>query len=198
MSWKISVLRISENHDQFLCTLGRIFEYTHQEVQTSSLQLYLKNNLFIDVFQSFCFAYGLWFSKKGKFIVLPQFPSPQKNKQGRGVLVFEILTKRGVMKKLFRNRVLVEREGALRKSGVTKLFHQFSFRKACFHYYWNFFCLVNIHTCNQQIYSFMWFSFYQKMIYYEISFPLTLMFNYNFVKISLLMTFISISISLKT
>ena len=36
------------------------------------------------------------------------------------------------------------------------------------------------------------------MIYYEISFPLTLIFNYNFVKILLLMTFISISISLKT
>ena len=36
------------------------------------------------------------------------------------------------------------------------------------------------------------------MIYYEIYFPLTLIFKYNFVKISLLMTFISISISLKT
>ena len=36
------------------------------------------------------------------------------------------------------------------------------------------------------------------MIYYEISFPLTLIFDYNFVKISLLMTFIFISISLKT
>ena len=36
------------------------------------------------------------------------------------------------------------------------------------------------------------------MIYYEISFLLTLIFNNNFVKISLLMTFISISISLKT
>ena len=35
------------------------------------------------------------------------------------------------------------------------------------------------------------------MIYYEISFPLTLIFKYNFVKILLLMTFISISISLK-
>ena len=35
------------------------------------------------------------------------------------------------------------------------------------------------------------------MIYYEISFPLTLIFNYNFVKISLFM-FLSISISLKT
>ena len=36
------------------------------------------------------------------------------------------------------------------------------------------------------------------MIYYEISFPLTLIFNYNFVKISLLMKFVSISIPLKT
>ena len=36
------------------------------------------------------------------------------------------------------------------------------------------------------------------MIYYEISFPLTLIFKYNFVKVLLLMTFISISISLKT
>ena len=40
------------------------------------------------------------------------------------------------------------------------------------------------------------------MIYYEISFPFTLifkwLFKYNFVKFLLLMTFISISISLKT
>ena len=35
------------------------------------------------------------------------------------------------------------------------------------------------------------------MIYYEIPFPLTPIFRYNFVKILLLMTFISISISLK-
>ena len=36
------------------------------------------------------------------------------------------------------------------------------------------------------------------MIYFEILFPLTLIFKYSFVKILLLMTFISISISLKT
>ena len=36
------------------------------------------------------------------------------------------------------------------------------------------------------------------MIYYEISFPLTLILKYNFVRILLLMTFISISISLAT
>ena len=35
------------------------------------------------------------------------------------------------------------------------------------------------------------------MIYYEISFPLTLIFKENFVNFLLLMTFISISISLK-
>ena len=38
----------------------------------------------------------------------------------------------------------------------------------------------------------------EKIISYEISFPFTLIFKYNFVKILLLMTFISISISLKT
>ena len=43
-----------------------------------------------------------------------------------------------------------------------------------------------------------WFTLYLEMIYYQISFPLTLVFKYNFVKIVLLMTFISISISLKT
>ena len=48
-----------------------------------------------------------------------------------GVIVLDISTKRGVMKKLLRNRGLVER-------GVSKLFHQFSLRKACFHYYWIF------------------------------------------------------------
>ena len=44
----------------------------------------------------------------------------------------------------------------------------------------------------------MWFTFYEKMIYFEISFPFTLISKYNFVNILLLMTFISISISLKT
>ena len=36
------------------------------------------------------------------------------------------------------------------------------------------------------------------MIHYGISFPLTLIFKYNFVKMLLLMTFMSTSISLKT
>ena len=44
----------------------------------------------------------------------------------------------------------------------------------------------------------MSFPFYEKMVYYEIYFPLTFVFNSNFPKILLLMTFISIIISLKT
>ena len=40
--------------------------------------------------------------------------------------------------------------------------------------------------------------FLLEKIYYETSFPLTLIFKYNFVKTLLLMTFISISILLKT
>ena len=40
----------------------------------------------------------------------------------------------------------------------------------------------------------MWFTFYYTMIYYEISFPLTLICKYNFVKISLLTMLISISL----
>ena len=44
----------------------------------------------------------------------------------------------------------------------------------------------------------MWFTFYWKMIYYEISFPLTLIFKQNLGTVLLSMTFISISISLKT
>ena len=63
------------------------------------------------------------------------------------------------MKKLLRTRGLVERGDLLERGGGegSKLFHQFSLRKACFQYYWNaFFCLIIIHTCcNQQVYPFM-------------------------------------------
>ena len=92
---------------------------------------------------------------------------------------------------------IAQKQGGQLKGGEVLLERVVS--KACFHYYRNtFFCLVNIHTCcNQQIYSFMWFTFYQKMIHYGISFPLTLIFKYDFVKILLLMTFIFISISLQ-
>ena len=113
--------------------------------------------------------------------ILAQFPLPPLKKK----LIFEIWTKTGVMKKFSEIGGLIEKGGEvlLEREGGPTLFHQFSLRKVCCHCYRKF-CLVNIHTwCNQQIYSFMWFTFNQKMIYYEISFPLTLIFNYNFVKI---------------
>ena len=77
------------------------------------------------------------------------FQSKRSSLRGRGSLIFEIWTNRGVMKKLLRNRGLVEKGAWYSLRGGSKLFHQFSLRKACFHYYWNF-CLVNIHTCCNQ------------------------------------------------
>ena len=114
----------------------------------------------------------------------------------RGFLIFEIWTKGGVMKKLLRNRGLVERGEILLERGVSKLFHQFSFRKACFHYYWNtIFCLVifTLAVINRLFFRVVYFLLENDILW--ISFPFTLIFKYNFVKILL---FISISISLKT
>ena len=115
----------------------------------------------------------------------------------RGGLVFEVWTKWGVMENCSEIRGQLKGGGGFsQKGGFSNLFHHFSLRKACFHYYWNF-CQVNIYTCcNQQIYSFMWFTFYQKMIYVKFLFLLLLFFN--FVKMLLLLTFTSIFISLKT
>ena len=65
------------------------------------------------------------------------------------------------MKKLFRNRGLVERGGSVRKGGfqiVSSVFLNKNMFSLLLEY---FFCLVNIQTCcNQWIYSFMWFTFY--------------------------------------
>ena len=106
------------------------------------------------------------------------------------------------MKKLLRNRGLVERRGRVLlergRGGGFQIVSSVFLEKSMFSLLLEYF-FFPIHTCcNQYIYPFMWFTFYLKMIYYEISFPLTLIFKYNFVKILLLMTFISISISLKT
>ena len=116
--------------------------------------------------------------------------SPSKIR-GRGSC-FQNLNKVGSHEKI------AQKQGGLVERGGSKLFHQLSFRKTCFLYYWNnvvFFWLVNIHACcNQQIYSFVWFSFYQKIIY-DYIFPLTIIFKYIFMKILSLMTFIYIYIS---
>ena len=68
----------------------------------------------------------------------------------RGSFVFKISTKRGVMKKLLRDRGLVER-GVLLESGgfqiVSSVFLQKSMFSLLLEY---FFCLVNIHACCNQ------------------------------------------------
>ena len=83
-------------------------------------------------------------------------------KLGGGGFLFLKFLQEGGHEKLLKNRGLVERGGVLIERGVSKLFHQFPLRKACFRYYCNtFFCRVNIHTCcNQLIYSLMRFTFY--------------------------------------
>ena len=60
---------------------------------------------------------------KKEFATL-SFPPPLK--LGWWFLIFETWTKKGVMRKMLRNRGWVEREGSRRKGGVSKLFHQFS------------------------------------------------------------------------
>ena len=77
-----------------------------------------------------------------------------------GFLVFEIWTKRGVMKKL-RNSGLVERGGVLLERGGFQTVSSVFLQKSLFSLLLDFFCLVNIHACfNQSICSFTWFTFY--------------------------------------
>ena len=51
------------------------------------------------------------------------------------------------MKKLLRNRGLVEREDTLRK-GSFQIVSSVFLKKSMFSLLLDFFCLVNIHTCN--------------------------------------------------
>ena len=74
------------------------------------------------------------------YIFIPHSPPL---KLGGGVLVFQIWTKRGSWKNCSVIEGLVERGWGQvllqRGGGGSKLLHQFSLRKACFHYYWNTF-----------------------------------------------------------
>ena len=106
---------------------------------------------------------GILLSKSTWSTIEPSPPSTPV-KLGEGFLFFKIWTRRGVIKKLLRNRVLVKRGGCLRKRDFPNCFVSFPqksgkivssknyFRKACFHYCCNtiFFCLANIHTCCNQ------------------------------------------------
>ena len=86
--------------------------------------------------------------------------------------------------------------GVLWEREVSKLFHQK--RKTYFHYCWIFW-LVNVHNCcNHRSILSCGLLFTREWYNIKFVFFLPLIFNYNFVKFLLVMTFISISISLKT
>ena len=73
--------------------------------------------------------------------------------EGAGILVFKIWTKMGFMKKLFRNRALVKREGGSLREGVqivSSVFLQKSMFSLPLEYFFFFFCLLNIHACCNQ------------------------------------------------
>ena len=111
-------------------------------------------------------------------IYIPQFLHPHKI---RGFFVFKIWTKRGVIKNCSEIGGLVKSGVFLRDGGcqiVLSVFLRKSMFSLLLEFFFFCFCLVNIHACcNQQIYSFRWFTFYQKIIYYEISFCITLIFK---------------------
>ena len=59
----------------------------------------------------------------------------------------------GFMKKLFRNRALVKREGGSLREGVqivSSVFLQKSMFSLPLEYFFFFFCLLNIHACCNQ------------------------------------------------
>ena len=64
--------------------------------------------------------------------------SCQVDGRGQGFSFLKFGQRWGSRKKLFGRGGLVKGGGALLERGF-KLFHQFSFRKACFHYHWNTF-----------------------------------------------------------
>ena len=107
-----------------------------------------------------------------------------------GVSRFWNLDKEGVMKILLRNRGVSWKGAFLRKRGFPNCFISFPLEKHVFITIGMLFSVINrsIFSCGLR--------FTRK--WYEIYFPLTLNFKYNSVKILLLITFISISISLKT
>ena len=72
--------------------------------------------------------------------------SPPPKIRGRGVLVFEIWTKRGVMKKLLRSRGLVEREEYSYKEGDFQIFSSVFLQKSMFSLLLDSFRVINIHT----------------------------------------------------
>ena len=160
---------------------GNIYSMRSKAVDLFTLFFILSTFLFVRYFQScavgiiVCFFFFLTHkfvtnggqSWVGINIVIQYFPAPLK----LGGFLFLKFGQRGGHEKI------------LQKQGGFQIVLSVILHKSMFslllEYFFFFFCLVKIHICcNQQIYSFTWFTFYQKMIYYEISFPLTLIFKF--------------------
>ena len=79
------------------------------------------------------------------------FLPPPLKLRGRGGVALKIRTKRVVMKKLLRDRGLVERGVSLKKGGF-QIFSSVFLQKSMFSLLLEnfFFCLVNIHACCNQ------------------------------------------------
>ena len=111
---------------------------------------------------------------------------PPKIRGGEEDSCFKIWRKRGVIKNCSKIGCQLKGGRFSQKRGgcfqiVSSVFYQKSMFLLLLEYFFFFFCLVNILTCcNQQICFFMWFNFYQKMIYYEIYFLFPFIFKYIF------------------
>ena len=127
-------VRISTNQRNSI--LAPFFYWLFDALQTLANQ-WLPNNHLSMISSNILFL-GSFFSQHQPFNTLCIVFSPNPPKI-RGVSCFQNLDKERGHEKLLRNRGLVERGSPFRNRGVSKLFHQFSFRKACFHYYWIFF-----------------------------------------------------------
>ena len=95
------------------------------------------------IFLNRSYSFYLDFFKKPCFYLREPFHSFFPLLKLRGVGGFMLLKfgqRGGSWKNCWEIGGLVERgEGPFRKRRISKLFHQLSFRKACFHYYWIFF-----------------------------------------------------------
>ena len=144
------------------CKLRKIWNMTLQ-IKKQHCCIFIKFLLMWILYEQFVFEKQIFHT------ISPQFPPPLKLEGGGGVLFLKFGQRGGHEK-------LTQKQGVRKGGGFPN----------CFYYYWNtfffFFGLVNIHACCKQQIYFMWFTLYQKMTYYEIYSPVTLIFKQNFVK----------------
>ena len=135
-------VRISTNQRNSI--LAPFFYWLFDALQTLANQ-WLPNNHLSMISSNILFL-GSFFSQHQPFNTLCIVFSPNPPKI-RGISCFQNLDKERGHEKLLRNRGLVERGSPFRNGGfqiVSSVFLQ----KSMFSLLLDFFCLVNIHTCN--------------------------------------------------